>query len=196
MLEEPAHGRFKEGVESSHGSASGRFTFSSPHSRVGPTTSRRSRPANIWWLTRLALVWAEFSITPEVPIVNRSKPASPRGDYLRLLRNLRQQVMEGSRWISRAASSLSVEHTEIRAEFIHHASEEQRDFQMLERDYVAAGGHIDEIVGAAKNVGSEALSAYMFQEASKPNPIHLLGAMYIIEGLGAPSRSLAISSHS
>jgi 3-oxoacyl-[acyl-carrier-protein] synthase-3 len=93
--------------------------------------------------------------------------------------------MEGSRWITRAASSLSVEHTEIRAEFIHHAAEEQRDFQMIERDYVAAGGDLDEILGATKNVGSEALSAYMFQEASKSNPIHLLGAMYIIEGLGA-----------
>ena len=57
-----------------------------------------------------------------------------------LLRNLRQQVMEGARWITRAASSLSVEHTELRAEFIHHAAEEQRDFRMLERDYVAVGG--------------------------------------------------------
>ena len=93
--------------------------------------------------------------------------------------------MEGSRWITRAASSLSVEHTEIRAEFIHHAAEEQRDFQMIERDYVAVGGDLEEILGASKNVGSEALSAYMFQEASKPDPIHLLGAMYIIEGLGA-----------
>jgi 3-oxoacyl-[acyl-carrier-protein] synthase-3 len=56
---------------------------------------------------------------------------------------------------------------------------------MLERDYVAVGGLLEEIQTAQKNVGSEALSAYMFQEASRPDPLHLLGAMFIIEGLGA-----------
>lgn len=29
-----------------------------------------------------------------------------------------------------------------------------------------------------------ALSAFMFHQASKPNPIDLLGAMFIIEGIG------------
>jgi 3-oxoacyl-[acyl-carrier-protein] synthase-3 len=93
--------------------------------------------------------------------------------------------VEGARWITRAASSLTVDYTEVRAQFIHHAAEEQRDFRMLERDYVLVGGDIAEIQSAPKNVGTEALSAYMFQEASKPDPLHLLGAMYIIEGLGA-----------
>ena len=41
------------------------------------------------------------------------------------------------------------------------------------------------IQGAEKNIGSEALSAWMFHEASKPNPFGLLGAMFIIEGLGS-----------
>lgn len=192
MLEEALRtGRFKEGDRILlMVPESGRFTVSFAHlTCVGPDDIGDEAPqANSRWLIEeLALVWAEFEHQlTRVPIVSRIEAREASiGDYLRLLRNLRQQVMEGSRWISRAASSLSVEHTEIRAEFIHHAAEEQRDFQMLERDYVAAGGHIDEILGAAKNVGSEALSAYMFQEASKPNPIHLLGAMYIIEGLGA-----------
>jgi 3-oxoacyl-[acyl-carrier-protein] synthase-3 len=148
---------------------------------VAPETNDR------WLVEELALVWAEFERRlATVPIVGRLEARQATlADYRTLLRNLRQQVMEGSRWITRAASSLTVEHTELRAEFIHHAAEEQRDFQMLERDYVAVGGSLAEIQGGAKNVGSEALSAYMFQEASKPDPLHLLGAMFIIEGLGA-----------
>ena len=52
-------------------------------------------------------------------------------------------------------------------------------------DYVATGGRLEEIQGAQMNIGSEALSAWMFHEASKPNPFGLLGAMWVIEGLGA-----------
>ena len=192
MLEEAMrNGRFQEGDRILlMVPESGRFTVSFAHlTCVGPndTVDDKTDTRGRWLVEELALVWAEFErLLTGVPIVNRieARQASLE-DYRRLLRNLRQQVMEGSRWITRAASSLSVEHTEIRAEFIHHAAEEQRDFQMIERDYVAAGGDLDEILRATKNVGSEALSAYMFHEASTSNPIHLLGAMYIIEGLGA-----------
>ncbi|MDP9200014.1 MAG: hypothetical protein M3O07_12470, partial [Pseudomonadota bacterium] len=38
--------------------------------------------------------------------------------------------------------------------------------------------------GTPKNVGSEALSAFMFHRASQPDPLDLLGAMFVIEGLG------------
>lgn len=132
-------------------------------------------------------MWADFERRlTTVPIVARIEAHEVTiDDYRQLLRNLRQQVMEGARWITRAASSLTVEYTDVRAEFIQHAAEEQRDFRMLERDYVMAGGELEEILSAQKNIGSEALSAYMFQEATKPDPLHLLGAMYIIEGLGA-----------
>ncbi len=92
--------------------------------------------------------------------------------------------MEGARWIARAASSLSIELFPLRSMFIGHAKEEHRDFQMLERDFVAVGGTLHEIQGAPKNVGSEALSAYMFHQACQPDPLDLLGAMFIIEGLG------------
>ena len=197
MLEEAMHtGRFKEGDRILlMVPESGRFTVSFTHlTCVGPNDTASNDTADLtleisgrWLIEELALVWASFERQlTRVPIVNRIEGRQASiGDYLSLLRNLRQQVMEGSRWITRAASSLSVQHTEMRAEFIHHAAEEQRDFQMIERDYVAAGGSLDDILSASKNVGSEALSAYMFQEASKPDPIHLLGAMYIIEGLGA-----------
>jgi 3-oxoacyl-[acyl-carrier-protein] synthase-3 len=144
-------------------------------------------PGPDWLIEELALVWAEFERRlSQVPVVGRIESGQARiEDYRRLLRNLRQQVMEGSRWISRAASSLGVDYAEVRAQFIHHAGEEQRDFRMLERDYVAIGGELSEIQGASKNVGSEALSAFIFSEASKPDPLQLLGAMFIIEGLGA-----------
>jgi 3-oxoacyl-[acyl-carrier-protein] synthase-3 len=68
--------------------------------------------------------------------------------------------------------------------FIGHAGDEHKDYQMLERDFVAVGGTMLEITTQPKNVGSEALSAFMFHQASQPDPLDLLGAMFVIEGLG------------
>jgi 3-oxoacyl-[acyl-carrier-protein] synthase-3 len=134
----------------------------------------------------LALVWADFErMLRGVPLVQRLE--SGRGsleDYRRLLVNLRQQVMEGARWIARAASSISIELFPLRSMFIGHAGDEHRDYQMLERDFVACGGTLEEITRQPKNVGSEALSAWMFHQASQPDPLDLLGAMFVIEGLG------------
>jgi hypothetical protein len=72
----------------------------------------------------------------------------------------------------------------LRSLFVHHAVAEHRDFRLLEDNYVAAGGAIEEIRGARKNVGSEALSAFMYHVAGQPDPIGLLGAMFVIESLG------------
>jgi 3-oxoacyl-[acyl-carrier-protein] synthase-3 len=134
----------------------------------------------------LALVWADFERMLEAtPILQRLHDGTiSLVDYQRFLVNLRQQVMEGARWIARAASSLSIELFPLRSMFLTHAGEEHRDFQILERDYVATGGTLQEIQSAPKNVGSEALSAFMFHRASQPDPLDLLGAMFIIEGLG------------
>jgi 3-oxoacyl-[acyl-carrier-protein] synthase-3 len=189
---------------------SGRFSVSFVHlTCVGPETMDRVAPstpsgpsgqlaqpsprsageetASEWLLEELALVWARFEIQLSgVPIVARiEKGEAGIEDYRSLLYNLRQQVKEGARWITRAASSLTSEHTELRAEFIEHAAEEQLDFRMLDEDYVAIGGDRSEIEAGVKNPGSEALSAYMFNQAGRENPVDLLGAMYIIEGLGA-----------
>src|SRR5437899_12509855 len=101
-----------------------------------------------------------------------------------LLRNIRQQVVEGARWIARASTNISIELFTLRSMFISHARDEHRDFQMLERDYCAVGGSLEEIVNTPKNIGSEALSAFMFHRASQPDPLDLLGAMFVIEGLG------------
>ena len=105
-------------------------------------------------------------------------------DYKRLLLNLRQQVMDGAQWIARAASNVSVDFFDSRSAFISHAREEHKDFRMLERNFVACGGNLKEIQEGEKNIGSEALSAWMFHRSSQPNPFDLLGAMFIIEGMG------------
>jgi 3-oxoacyl-[acyl-carrier-protein] synthase-3 len=135
---------------------------------------------------RLAQVWVDFEgRLRQVPIVDQIQRGTLRvEDYRLLLLNLRQQVAEGARWISRAASNITVDAFGLRSMFIRHATEEHRDFQMLERDFVAVGGSLEEIQRGEKNVGSEALSAWMFHRASQENPFDLLGAMFVIEGLG------------
>lgn len=169
---------------------SGRFSVSFVHLTCvdgSGSDGREDRSASEWLLQELALVWSEFEMQlAEVPVVRRieSHQAS-LGDYRTLLYNLRQQVKEGARWITRAASNITAEYADLRAEFIEHAEEEQLDFRMLDDDYVAVGGDLDDIQRGVKNAGSEALSAFMFNQASRENPFDLLGAMYIIEGLGA-----------
>lgn len=138
-------------------------------------------------LRRLAIVFSAFEARLEVtPLIRRlTRGRFTLSDYQAFLVNLRQQVKDGALWMSRAASNITEEHFELRSLLMRHAVTEHRDFRLLEADYVASGGALDAIRGAEKNVGSEALSAWMFHQASQPNPLGLLGAMWIIEGLGA-----------
>lgn len=190
---------------------SGRFSFAFAHlTVVGADEGRTSTPAwragsdravvhsplgqprpeddgvVRWTVLELAGVWGELERRLRtVPLIQRIEAgAASLEDYRRLLRNLRPQVVEGGRWIARAASSFTVDLFELRSAAIHHAAEEHRDFRMLEEDYVSVGGSLDEIQNAPKNIGSEALSAFMFHQASQPDPVDLLGAMFVIEGLG------------
>jgi 3-oxoacyl-[acyl-carrier-protein] synthase-3 len=141
--------------------------------------------------SRLDAVWQDFERRlDQVPVMHRlAEGTATIEDYRRLLFNLRQQVADGARWISRAASNFSVDLFDLRSAAIGHAAEEHRDFMMIERDYAACGGSIDDIRSGEQNIGSEALSAYMFHTASQPDPIGLLGAMFIIEGLGTGKAS-------
>ena len=152
-----------------------------------PSTAAGSAPASGSLLERLGDVWLELEHhLAKVPVLQRLDDGTVTlEDYMRLLFNLRQQVIDGSPWISRAASNFDIDHFELRAAAIKHAEEEHRDHFLLERDYVALGGSREELRAGRKNVGSEALSGYLFTYASKPNPAGLLGAMFIIEGLGA-----------
>jgi 3-oxoacyl-[acyl-carrier-protein] synthase-3 len=138
-------------------------------------------------LRKLAVVFTTFEGRLEqTPLIRKlSRGRFEMADYRAFLIGLRQQVKDGALWMSRAASNVDEDHLELRSKLMRHAVVEHRDFRLLEADYVATGGVLEEITGAEKNIGSEALSAWMFHEASKPNPFGLLGAMWIIEGLGS-----------
>ncbi|WP_127579864.1 3-oxoacyl-[acyl-carrier-protein] synthase III C-terminal domain-containing protein [Paenibacillus koleovorans] len=135
---------------------------------------------------QLVNVWIDFEQRlAQVPIIQKLYAGKfTIQDYRMLMVNIRQQVIDGSQWIARAASYIAIEHIDLRSLFIAHARDEHRDFQILERDYVAVGGALEDIQSGEKNIGSEALSAYLFQRASRDNPFDLMGAMWIIEGLG------------
>jgi len=138
-------------------------------------------------LRKLAVVFADFEQRLEAtPLIRKlQRGRFELADYHAFLVNLRQQVKDGALWMSRAASNIGEAHLELRSTLMRHAVTEHRDFRLLEADFVAAGGELETIRRAPKNVGSEALSAWMFHEASKPDPFGLLGAMWIIEGLGS-----------
>ncbi len=138
-------------------------------------------------LRKLAVVFADFEQRLEAtPLIRKlTRGRFEIADYHAFLINLRQQVKDGALWMSRAASNIGEDHLELRSTLMRHAVTEHRDFRLLEADFVAAGGALEDIQSAPKNVGSEALSAWMFHEASKPDPFGLLGAMFIIEGLGS-----------
>lgn len=138
-------------------------------------------------LRRLTVVFADFEQRLEqTPLIRKlTRGRFELADYHAFLIGLRQQVKDGALWMSRAASHIDEAHLELRSLLMRHAVTEHRDFRLLEADFVASGGKLADIQGAEKNVGSEALSAWMFHEASKPNPFGLLGAMWIIEGLGS-----------
>ena len=138
-------------------------------------------------LRKLAVVFADFEQRLEAtPLIRKlTRGRFELTDYHAFLINLRQQVKDGALWMSRAASNIGEDHLELRSTLMKHAVTEHRDFRLLEQDFVASGGRLEDILSARKNVGSEALSAWMFHEASKPDPFGLLGAMWIIEGLGS-----------
>lgn len=151
-----------------------------------PQLAKSSDPLAEELMRELAMVWFEFEDRlRSVPIVKKLYDGRfTLSDYRDLLFNLRQQVIDGSRWIARAASSITPEHFPIRSAFIEHTRDEHRDFEMLERNYEQAGGDLDQIRAGRKNIGSEALSAYILEKASHENPFELIGTMFIVEGVG------------
>ncbi|HSV39338.1 MAG TPA: iron-containing redox enzyme family protein [Nocardioidaceae bacterium] len=155
-------------------------------SPLGSPSAELSEAAT-WLWEELAFVWLDFEERlAQVPVMSRIQSGTATvEDYQALLLNVRQQVVEGGRWIALASSSMSLPLFPIRSLLIQHAAEEHTDYQMLERNYVAAGGDLAVMLSQPKNIGSEAFSSYMFHQASTPDPLHLFGAMFIIEGLGS-----------
>ena len=151
-----------------------------------PDIKTTNTPVQEWLVRQLTGVWIDFEISlQQVPIVQKIFSGNLSLEtYMRLLVNLRQQVIDGSQWIARAASNVSMEYFPVRSSFIRHSSDEHKDYQLLEKNYINCGGKEEDICTGKKNIGSEALSAFMFHRASHPDPFDLLGAMFIIEGLG------------
>lgn len=139
-----------------------------------------------WLVRQLVSTWIDFEgRLNKIPIVDKiNRGILTLDEYKQLVHNIRQQVVDGSQWIARAASNVSMDFFDVRSSFIRHAGDEHRDYQLLEKNYVNLGGKLEDIKAGIKNIGSEALSAFMFQRASQPNPFDLLGGMFIIEGLG------------
>lgn len=137
-------------------------------------------------LQALMREWFDFERRlNRVPIIQRLENGRfTLEDYRKLLLNLRQQVIEGSRWITRTASSFNRDFADVRSEVIGHAKDEHKDYEILEQDYVAAGGEREAIINGQRNSGSEALHAFLMYRASQANPVDMIGAMWIIEGLG------------
>ncbi|MEO9893457.1 beta-ketoacyl-ACP synthase III [Aurantibacter sp.] len=153
---------------------------------LAPAITTEGKPIQEWLVRGLTSVWVDFeNDLRSAPIIKKIYNGTiTLEEYRLLLLNLRQQVVDGSQWIARAASNVSMEYFDVRSAFISHSRDEHRDYQMLEKNYINCGGDKDDLYAGEKNVGSEALSAFMFHTASKPNPFDLLGAMFIIEGLG------------
>lgn len=151
-----------------------------------PELNINSSATSEWLVRQLTQIWIDFEHRLlKVPIVEKIHEGTLSLDnYKLLLFDLRQQVIDGSQWISRAASNIDINLFELRSAFIKHTATEHRDYQLLEKNFVALGEPLEKITNGSKNIGSSALSAYMFQQASQPNPIDLLGAMFIIEGIG------------
>lgn len=151
-----------------------------------PELDINDNPINQWLVRQLTGIWIDFETKLlNVPIVEKIHGGSlNRDNYLLLLHDLRQQVIDGSQWISRAASNIDIELFELRSAFIQHTATEHKDYQLLEKNFVAMGESIHKIRTGKKNIGSDALSSFMFNRASQANPIDLLGAMFIIEGIG------------
>lgn len=143
-------------------------------------------PVTKYLAVELALVWQEFEQRIiEVPVIKKLESGKfTLDDYKVLLLNLRQQVSEGGRWLSRAASSMENNLFPIRSALIVHAKDEHRDFLMLDKMYSGLGGSLEEIQTTPRNIGSEIFTAYMFHQATQTNPVQMFGAMFLIEGLG------------
>jgi len=137
-------------------------------------------------LRRLIRVWFDFERRlARVPIIRRLDLGQFNlEDYQNLLLNMRPQVVEGARWIARCASSFDRDHADVRSVIIGHAQDEHRDYEVLEADYVTSGGDLQTLQMQPRNPGSEALHCFLMYRAGQPNPVDLLGAMWIIEGLG------------
>ena len=181
----------------------------SPNPADGPNLAARAHPEPMPWqandegiaaphdpadapnllrplLTELAAIWHDYRSrvwrTPLIQALREQRFTVE--DYQRWMAHWVPQVREGSLWMREAAASLTGPYAALAGLIEHHASDEQNDFAILFEDYRRAGGPIEDIDALRRNPGGDALNAYLHGLAARPNPIGLLGAIYIIEGTG------------
>ncbi|MDI9853711.1 iron-containing redox enzyme family protein [Comamonas sp. 17RB] len=137
-------------------------------------------------LTELASIWQDYrSRVWRTPLLQRMRTRQlDTADYVRWMGHWIPQVREGSLWMREGAASLTGEYAALAGLIDLHADDEQHDFKVLHSDYLKAGGTATDIGQLRRNPGGEALNAYLHGLAATPNPIGLLGAIYIIEGTG------------
>ncbi|WP_272970943.1 iron-containing redox enzyme family protein [Comamonas terrigena] len=137
-------------------------------------------------LTELASIWQDYrSRVWRTPLLQRIRTRQlDTADYVRWMGHWIPQVREGSLWMREGAASLTGEYAALAGLIDLHADDEQHDFKVLHSDYLKAGGTATDIGQLRRNPGGEALNAYLHGLAATPNPIGLLGAIYIIEGTG------------
>lgn len=137
-------------------------------------------------LTELASIWQDYrSNVWRTPLLQRIRTRQLQtSDYVRWMSQWIPQVREGSLWMREGAASLTGDYAALASLIDLHAGEEQNDFKILHNDYLLAGGTQTDIGQLRRNPGGEALNAYLHSLAATPNPIGLLGAIYIIEGTG------------
>ena len=137
-------------------------------------------------LTELASIWQDYrSSVWRTPLLQRIRTRQLHTqDYVRWMSQWIPQVREGSLWMREGAASLTGDYAALASLIALHAGEEQNDFKILHSDYLKAGGTQTDITALRRNPGGEALNAYLHSLAATPNPIGLLGAIYIIEGTG------------
>ncbi|MGM8227351.1 iron-containing redox enzyme family protein [Cellvibrio sp. ARAG 10.3] len=136
-------------------------------------------------LTSLANIWHNYrSDVWRSPVIHKLVSRKfTQDDYRQWTAQWVPQVREGSKWMREAVQSLSEKYAALGELIETHAGDEQNDFMILYQDYLAAGGTtaLDDL---RRNPGGDALNTYLHALAASPDPVGLLGAIYIIEGTG------------
>ena len=133
-----------------------------PRTRAAAARSRRAIRWRSRWCASSPQVWFDFDdrLRQRARSSRSCTTADSRlEDYKALLFNIRQQVIDGSRWIARAASSITAEYFPIRSAFIAHT---QRRAPRLRDARAQLCGRrrrcSTKSARGRKNIGSEALS--------------------------------------
>jgi 3-oxoacyl-[acyl-carrier-protein] synthase-3 len=137
-------------------------------------------------LAELAAIWHSYrSRAWRTSLIRKLRERRfRRADYVQWMGHWIPQVREGSKWMREGAASVLPPYEALRALIETHAGDEQDDYMILFEDYRKAGGDIANIDLLRRNPGGEALNSYLHALAATPNPLGLLGAIYIIEGTG------------